>query len=1438
MEAEIESILATIKECSRSLSASYKNQCPYRLRNTATFELFKSDLKRDDCKSVSSRILYHNLLKGPQYVGKKTLIEGEAGMGKSILCSAIVEDWANKKYFQEFIIVLLLPLYLKNIAISHSFSELLNALYHLGVRSCSTLASYLQSNRENILILADGWDEFCGSICKKGSFLYQLLFGNALPNSTVTVAVTSRPQSVSLHVMQLFDQCIALRGLTVETTRSCIQSEFEKDFAKIRYLIEQLEINPLVASLCSVPLNLAVISNICQSEGTKPLPDTMTEIYSKIAWKLAELSMQSSNVRKNVLSLSDYRDLSGDLQKSWWLLCELAFKMILKKGYNTSDSAPFLSSDIKKLLCFGLIKQVSESGDVSFIHPALEQYLAALHLARQPQEVQLQFIEQSKMVYAKNCCQFHDFFWRFFLRKYNDEVFDINLEIVVKVVKMVSNVHQYKKHLLCHYSLEAKNKLVHREVVKALRVGNDSPICLGHSYNAHDCIAMMYVLENVEEYCSVELNFQGCNLSVNQIIRLASAVGEKSQLICVNGLNLSGNKLDDSTAVLIFSRAAASFKRLKMLVLSNCDLKIHSIVALLDALISSSCQTLTYFDLSFNSLSMSCLHSLQRHMESYNTFAVLDNFNLKGSLAKDVSLSFLVDFSITISSRCLKLRRLDLSANDLGEPGNPNLSAVISHLTGLRGNFDLRLNPEYMSEVDDKFIGIMEESIWNKGSIDYTIAHGVIVGPGRSGKDTLMSRLMGKGPPDPDSNSSSTGVLENVVKVEVQRLCTVATAVSDFKWRGLDYDEEALELMTSARYHPSTETVSEPVGLKYIVEEKQSATQVDVANESMSLPSKAVSKHKTKFIAHMPKFLKKLKRGKATESDSASNDNKGAKKDAVILSPDVEPVEILKKAVKLRDMDELRAHLESSWSLYLTNTGGQIEFQEYFPLLVCGPSIFIITFPLNRDLDKPYDVQYKFPNGRVVTYKSTATLLEELLQTLATINTLGITSSKRSDIMANTKPQIFFVGTHRDCLSVPNPEEAIQKKDMLLQKYIKPTALFRQGSIQFAQYPQQLIFTVNNLSDNDSDFQKIHSAVQQTVERKQFEEFTVTCPSSWLIFSLILRARHKSAQVLSIEECFKIAQECGIANRKELSKALTFIHFKLGLVRYFNTEELNKIVVIDPQILFDKITDLIVNTFTIGNVDPNEMEEFRERGVFPVSVMERISNKHSSDSKLTFTWFTKLLNYLRIAALFTDKDGKLKYFFPAVLCRAPESNSNQPTSLCSIPSLLVGFEGGFCPRGIPGALITFLMTTKMRSNHSWNLIPSKIFRNQVSFGIDGYGTITLRILPTHLEISLDSEIESEVPSSEEESKVTCEMAHNQIKKGMRAVTNQCKECNYFFGLYCTLSECESRNHPAEIQRDLKDKPSKLKCTVTSIRGPLPEDYDIWNFQRKTRRGKY
>ena len=70
------------------------------------------------------------------------------------------------------------------------------------------------------------------------------------------------------------------------------------------------------------------------------------------------------------------------------------------------------------------------------------------------------------------------------------------------------------------------------------------------------------------------------------------------------------------------------------------------------------------------------------------------------------------------------------------------------------------------------------------------------------------------------------------------------------------------------------------------------------------------------------------------------------------------------------------------------------------------------------------------------------------------------------------------------------------------------------------------------------------------------------------------------------------------------------------------------IVIQDPQILFDKITSLVVETFTFDKASPVDQEDFKKKGIFSYSTFERISA--SSDHLLTPSRLVKLLEHLHI----------------------------------------------------------------------------------------------------------------------------------------------------------------------------------------------------------------
>ena len=98
-----------------------------------------------------------------------------------------------------------------------------------------------------------------------------------------------------------------------------------------------------------------------------------------------------------------------------------------------------------------------------------------------------------------------------------------------------------------------------------------------------------------------------------------------------------------------------------------------------------------------------------------------------------------------------------------------------------------------MDTEEEKHIAAIQNAIEKRGMLNHTVVHGVFVGPARSGKNSLMERLLGR---MPSSVSPSTGVAESVVQVKViQKSTTIATNVEESIWSVMDYDDEAIKLM-------------------------------------------------------------------------------------------------------------------------------------------------------------------------------------------------------------------------------------------------------------------------------------------------------------------------------------------------------------------------------------------------------------------------------------------------------------------------------------------------------------------------------------------------------------------------------------------------------------------------------------------------------------------
>ncbi|MCG8622858.1 MAG: hypothetical protein MJE68_12795, partial [Proteobacteria bacterium] len=319
--------------------------------------------------------------------------------------------------------------------------------------------------------------------------------------------------------------------------------------------------------------------------------------------------------------------------------------------------------------------------------------------------------------------------------------------------------------------------------------------------------------------------------------------------------------------------------------------------------------------------------------------------------------------------------------------------------------------------------------------------------------------------------------------------------------------------------------------------------------------------------------------------------------------------------------------------------------------------------------------------------------------------------------------------------------------------------------------------------------------------------------------------RKLKPNVVSFEQCLKIAKQCGLKDN-EVTEALHFIHSKMGLIRYFQYDDVKDLVVIHPQFLFDKVTDLIVDTFTFEKVGVPKMTKFKQNGIFSLSEFDAVSSRSSADIQ-PFP-LAKLLESLRIAAPF-QKDGERMYFFPCVLAHALEDAYQQlMLTGTSIPYLIVTFECGYCPKGLAGALIKYLMANEMESCYTWEIDTDKIFRNQVSFRVEPLDTIVLRITPTYLEIVC---IPGEFPKRDEKCPHAeiCTEVRKAIEAGIKQVTS---DINYVNAQYGLTFRCECKDdHPGKLQFLSNGEPYCLLCSKTKKTYDLPSGYELWQIHK-------
>lgn len=503
-------------------------------------------------------------------------------------------------------------------------------------------------------------------------------------------------------------------------------------------------------------------------------------------------------------------------------------------------------------------------------------------------------------------------------------------------------------------------------------------------------------------------------------------------------------------------------------------------------------------------------------------------------------------------------------------------------------------------------------------------------------------------------------------------------------------------------------------------------------------------------------------------------------------------------------------------SLYISDTGGQVEFQELLPLLIAGRAVFVFTFPLHVDMNQRMTISYRTKVGDEVkhsnVYKSSLTIKESFLQTLASVNSMEAFGDRS---IAKHNPYVFAVGTHKDRLIAElgkdNAEKKIAEIDHSIKVLVKEHKY--EGLVVYADKAEdRVLFAVDNTTQS-SMFQEIRARIMELIQR---DEFCIRFPLNYLFASLKLEESREP--FIKREDFARDVLQYGI-EESDIDHLLQFLHFRIGQIRYFaDIKELRGVIVREPQSLYNLVSCLIVQSFLSQSVTMAQHSEI-QKGIYSFSSLYT-KELCSHSEHITPKELISLLKQLRIVAPFYDSKAKVeKYFIPCVLNHLTESPCEDKSSI--IQSLAMSFDQGHCPKGLFGVLLHTIVTNKEK-RLDWNLDISKIFKDQVSFEVGPYrDVVTIKFCTTHIEVALNPSLPLQ-RSGTFPLKEICVIVRSTVQYGIKAAIQdlhyETVKTRHSLGVMCL--KCGTGHEVMTVNNHRSVFCSKEYC-------PLPESGCYW-----------
>ena len=607
-----------------------------------------------------------------------------------------------------------------------------------------------------------------------------------------------------------------------------------------------------------------------------------------------------------------------------------------------------------------------------------------------------------------------------------------------------------------------------------------------------------------------------------------------------------------------------------------------------------------------------------------------------------------------------------------------------------------------------KNVDAYQHFINTKDALDLLFLKLLFVGPPRLGKTTARHRLMGEiadliSADEAEQSQPSTGAVESGHSMIVRGLSSTTAVVTQADWSTVEsHTDEARMLFHN--FVDSVETRSVPLP----------SPDTNISITTVGEATAISTTDRVRPVTEIPqpglfeKFISKLK---------PIGNAQGISEIAAIFR-------------EVTQQPEFWRDVKQSFKAYLRmeDTGGQPELMDMLPALTIGPGLYLLFFSYEFKLRSEFKVFYQSSSGEcTLPEQSILTLEEMLLSTLSSISCSNASADRMSEedtessdmessdmrnILESSKSVAYIVGTHKDKVS----EECIASFDEELQKVIRDTDFFKENVVLFHS-AGKLVVSMDNMGGGAEEVNEIRKLLERAME-SHFKKLRIL--AVWLLFSLCLRMRE--VRTASMKYCLELSSLFNMSPY-ETKVALWFLHHHAGVMMYFpKVPGLEELVIIDIQVVYDSVTNIILRAMSFDKVGQAIAERFRRTGQFVLKDLIAATACVSGDliQPLKLVALLESLHIIaripasKVPSSSSEIEHGVVYIMPCVLHNASKDELEvfykDTSHRHSIAPLMVRYKCGFAPIGIFSAMIASLV-----ANSSFLLVEKGMMKNMIQF---------------------------------------------------------------------------------------------------------------------------